>query len=76
MIFPARLKSHSALNVYFPIGESLLMKMMPLVESKPSLDAGLKGAYESTDLNLNGAAVWDSVAITADERIALKSIIA
>lgn len=25
MIFPARLKSHSALNVYFPIGESLLM---------------------------------------------------
>jgi hypothetical protein len=57
MIFPARLKSHSALNVYFPIGESLLMKMMPLVESKPSLDAGLKGAYESTDLNLNGAAV-------------------
>jgi hypothetical protein len=24
MIFPARLKSHSALNVYFPIGESLL----------------------------------------------------
>ena len=25
MTFPARLKSHSALNVYFPIGESLLM---------------------------------------------------
>jgi hypothetical protein len=24
MIFPARLKSHSALNVYFPVGESLL----------------------------------------------------
>jgi hypothetical protein len=31
--------------------------MIPLVESKPSLDAGLKGAYASTDLNLNGAAV-------------------
>ena len=56
MTFPARLKSHSALNVYFPIGESLLMKTTAEVESIPSLVVGSKGAYASTDLNLNGAA--------------------
>ena len=56
MTFPARLKSHSALNVYFPIGESLLMKTTAEVESIPSLVVGVKGAYTSTDLNLNGAA--------------------
>jgi hypothetical protein len=31
--------------------------MIPLVESKPSLDAGFNGFYASTDLNLKGAAV-------------------
>ena len=54
---PERPKAHSALNVYFPTGESLLMNMTPLVESKPSLDAKGNGAYASTDLNLSGAAI-------------------
>ena len=57
MIFPARPKSHSALSVYFPTGESLLMKIAPLVESKPSFLAGTSGAYASTVLNLNGPAI-------------------
>ena len=57
MTFPERPKIHSALNVYFPIGESLLMYKIPLVESKPSLVAKGNGAYASTDLNLSGAAI-------------------
>ena len=52
------------------------MQMIILVESKPFIDARFKVAYGSTVMNLNGEAIRYSVAMTAVERIALKSIIA